>query len=334
MNARKDIPKGCAEPLLAEWTAERARLLKEAIRRAIGETRHAGKTSRFKGRRYEAIRAEYAGRELPNGKRLRLSPSRFSRLVQQARRGGAGAWGFLTFRHYRQTSDPITRAEREAWQAGERTRAIEIEAAKAKRRAILEGAAPADPAEAIRAGEYFTGQKARTPEAARLAILALACAEIEARAAGGVLSIHESCKLAARQYNGAELGNGKRLRAAKNTLWRLWRAWKAEGHDPEAMRQRWATGPRYSRRSIPPAAVSACTAFAKRCGLTVERAAREISRRFILPASSRTLRRSISGRGLVKRRHRAAVPAHKIESELNQLTGILESRPKSQLQNL
>jgi hypothetical protein len=328
MTCGKDIPKGFVETIRAEWTAERARLLREAIRRAIRETRRAGKTSRFKGRRYEAIRAEYAGRELPGGRRMRLSPSTFARLVQKARRGGRGAWGFLTFRHYhRATPDPITRAEREAWRAGERNRAAEIEAAKAARRQILESAAPADPAEAIRAGEAITGQKARNPEARRLAILALACAEIEARAAGGVLSVHESCKLAARQYGGAELGDGRRLRAARNTFWRLWRAWKAAGNDPEAMRHKWATGPQYARRSIPAAAVSACAAFAKRCGLTVEGAAREISRRFILPASPRTLRRYLDGRGLVKRRHRPAAPASKIEAELSKLAGILEPRP-------
>lgn len=300
MKGGKDIPKGFVAEIEAPWAEARARLLLELIPKAIEATRRLPNFSRARSRRLEAIRKEYAGRRLPGGRRLRLSPSTLARLVKSASGRNASTWPFLKYRQYK--GDPQKKEASKAWKEQARSRAEETKAIQKAQRATLENAAPVDQAEAIRAGEAITGRKARTPEQKRLAVALLACAEIEARTTAGIMAFHTACRLAARQYGGAVF---------------FYRG---------ITKEIFPGNPKFYRRKIPGIQISACVKFARQCGLSGESAAREISRRFILPASSKTLQRylNLSGR---KSRPRHPAPQDKIQQELSILCGILEPRP-------
>ena len=305
MTSAKDIPKRRkrrGEPIRAAWAEERKRLLREAIRRTLSETRHMGQT-RKRMAVIEAIRANYSGREIFAGHRLRISPSRFRVFIRSARRG---KWDFLTIRHG--GFNPEQLKEAREWAAA------------------LASAAPVDPAEAIRAGEAIAGRRLRRDwQARRAAILSLACAEIEARAAA-VMSLHRACQLAARHYDRADIGDGRQLAICTKTAWRIFRKWRTAGRTPEAFRLAFYRGPKPWLEAIPAEHAAACVAFAKRFRLNPAAAAREISRRFILPCSERTLQRKLRGRGLPHFARKGAAPAHEIQAELDRLAEIFPAR--------
>jgi hypothetical protein len=299
--------------------------LREAVKLALSQTRRAGKTCAFKTRAYEAIRADYAGRELPQGKRLRLSPSRFVRFIQSARRGGAGSWGFLASFHYAMTPDP-DRAEKRAERARQGRERRKAQAARREAwAAALASAAPVDPAEAIEAGEGIAGREMRrTWQERRAAILTLALSEIEARAAAGTFSIHKACRLAARHYGRADIGDGRTMRTAPETFRRAFHTWQAGGRTPEAIRLKYGQCKRPAR--ITDAQEAACIMAAWSCALSPARAARELSRRFALPVSERTLNRHLAKRGLPHYRRKCAAPQAEITAALDRLATLFPER--------
>lgn len=332
MTSEKDTRKPRKKRLeknLSAWAQERARLLREAVNLALCKTRRAGRTCAFKTRHYEAIRAEYAGRELPGGRRLRLSPSRFVDFICTARRGGAGAWGFLTL--WKVAPDPIKAAAAAEKRAARSRLAGERRQAQAARRAAWEatlaGAAPVDPAEAITAGEALAGRRLRgTWQERRAAILTLALHEIETAEAAGFLSVHRACRLAARHYGRADIGDGHTLRTSPETLRRALLTWQAGGRTPEAIRLKY--GPCQRPARITEEQAEACADFGRACGLTPSRAAAEIARRFILPISSRRLADRFSRRGLPRYRRKCAAQAPAITAALDRLAGIFPERAR------
>ena len=308
---------------LSEWAQERARLLREAVKLALWKTRMAGRTCAFKTGIYEAIRADYDGRELPGGRRLRLSPSWFQDCVCRARNGGAGAWGFLTL--WKQAPDP-DRAEKRAERARQGRERRKAQAARREAwAAALASAAPVDPAEAIEAGEGIAGREMRrTWQERRAAILTLALSEIEARAAAGTFSIHKACRLAARHYGRADIGDGRTMRTAPETFRRAFHTWQAGGRTPEAIRLKYGQCKRPAR--ITDAQEAACIMAAWSCALSPARAARELSRRFSLPVAERTLNRHLSKRGLPHYRRKCAAPQAEITAALDRLATLFPER--------
>lgn len=309
-------PKRRFEKNLSEWAQERARLLREAVKLALWKTRRGGQTCSFKTRAYEAIRADYAGRELPGGKRLRLSPSRFNDFICQARRGGKGAFAFLTV--WKQAPDP-GKAARQAEHAMQVQARREAQAAGREAwKAALKSAVPVDPLEAIQAGEAIAGRRMRrTWQERRAAILTLALSEIEARTAAGAFSVHRACRLAARQYSRADIGDGRTMQTAPETMRRAFHTWQAGGRTPEAIRLKYGNTKRPAW--ITEEQTAACVAFARACDLTPEAAAWKIAGRIPLPVSHRTLTRRLSKRGLTRYRRKCAAPATEITAALDRL---------------
>ena len=107
------------------------------------------------------------------------------------------------------------------------------------------------------------------------------------------------------------------MRTDPETFRRGFRAWQAGGRTPEAIRLKYGQCKRPPR--ITETQAEACADFARDCGLTPEGAARELSRRFALPISARTLNKRLAGRGLTHYRRKCAAPQAEITAALARL---------------
>lgn len=192
----------------ADAATERARLLKEAVGRALSVTRHMSQLSPGRNRIIFDIAAAYNGRTLSGGRRLKLRLSTLKLFMGFVRRGGGGAWRFLKL-HYPHHHGPRER--------------------------IVRGPSSVDVGWVIDWVDKLPGQrKDRAWQQVRAAILLLACMGIEAREKR--YGITAACKTASAQYYGADLGEGRKLAFSLSVSFRNYRKYRAAQRSIDAFR--------------------------------------------------------------------------------------------------
>lgn len=182
--------------MAAKAEAERARLLREAVKRAL-KTRHMSRRAVGRHLMIESVVAAFNGRELPGGRRLQLAPSTLYRFMHSVRRGGRGAWGFLNLH----------------WNHGPRTPANWGPALFDLKKDINFAVVLAD------------RRKKPIWKQIRAAMLLLACVEIEARER--TFGRITACKLASLKFRGTSIGGEVRMAFSWKTLYGHYLKWRA-----------------------------------------------------------------------------------------------------------